>query len=94
MKKFGACLQAAGCCGLYPVLLSKRFETVYTFEPAAYEFSALALNCQSRKIVKAQMALGENPGLVESFIPESAGPGLSSGEHQVKTGGHANDHDR
>lgn len=53
-------LQAGGCCGLYPFLLSKMFATVYTFEPDEVNYSCLVKNCESApNIIKSNEALGD-----------------------------------
>lgn len=58
-KKFDVVVQAGGNCGLYPMLLSKYFSRVYTFEPDPLNFHCLVNNCQSPNIFKFNAALGE-----------------------------------
>lgn len=63
-KKFDVVVQAGGNCGLYPMLLSKYFSRVYTFEPDPLNFHCLVNNCQSSNIYKFNAALGETNKLV------------------------------
>lgn len=67
-------IQAGGCLGLWPKILSYSFDTVYTFEAQPDAFHLLNLNCPERNIVKMQMALGDTRG---EFIdvPMSNRPG-------------------
>ena len=58
-KKFDVVVQAGGNCGLYPMLFSKFFGRVYTFEPDALNFHCLVNNCQSPNIFKFNAALGD-----------------------------------
>lgn len=58
----GTVIQAGGNFGLYPVLYTEFFETVYTFEPDPMNFFCLGLNCQFNNIIKMNLALGDKPG--------------------------------
>lgn len=60
VKTWDACVQAGGCQGVYPRLLSKRFKHVYTFEPDPLNFHVLVNNCQFDNIHKFNAALGES----------------------------------
>jgi Methyltransferase FkbM domain len=51
------------------------------------QFHALIGAPASDRIIKINGALGERPGFCQSFIPESAGEGLSVGEHQINLSG-------
>jgi FkbM family methyltransferase len=67
-------IQAGGCLGLWPKILSYSFDTVYTFEAQPDAFYLLNLNCPERNIVKMQMALGsENGKFID--IPMTNKPG-------------------
>ena len=55
-------IQAGGCMGMYPRLLARDFEAVYTFEPDALNFYALSHNCQADNIFKYQAFLGNEHG--------------------------------
>jgi len=57
-------VQAGGNCGMYPLLYSLHFETVYTFEPDPLNFHCLVNNCQTDNIIKFNTALG-NGGFVK-----------------------------
>lgn len=54
----GIVIQAGGNCGMYPLLHSKQFEFVLTFEPDPINFHCLAHNCTSSKIMKFNAAVG------------------------------------
>jgi FkbM family methyltransferase len=56
-------VQAGGCLGMYPRLMSDMFDIVYTFEPHPLNFHCLAANCSKDNIIKVQGALGETAGL-------------------------------
>lgn len=51
-------IQAGGNQGMYPRLLSRIFDQVYTFEPDPLNFKTLVMNCDSDNIFKFQAALG------------------------------------
>lgn len=53
-------VQAGGCCGLYPELLSQVFDRVYTFEPQALNFYCLEQNIQAENVTKFYGALGDS----------------------------------
>lgn len=55
-------VQAGGCLGLWPKVLSHYFDTVYTFEAQSEAFYFLSLNCPERNIIKLQAALGAKGG--------------------------------
>jgi FkbM family methyltransferase len=63
VQKFDVVVQAGGACGMYPRLLADKFAMVYTFEPIALNFHCLVNNCQSKKIIKINAALGDKPGM-------------------------------
>lgn len=63
-KQRRVAIQAGGACGTFPLWLSDRFETVYTFEPDPLNFTCLAANCQRENVVKIQAALGDCPATV------------------------------
>jgi len=58
-------LQAGGCCGLYPWLLSLHFDKVLTFEPDPSNFHCLVANCASPRIIPSNFALSKTAGLVD-----------------------------
>lgn len=58
ITEWNVCVQAGGCMGMYPRLLSEMFDKVYTFEPDPVNFFALTMNCQKDNIIKMQAALG------------------------------------
>jgi FkbM family methyltransferase len=59
-------VQAGGAYGVWPLWLSQYYRTVYTFEPDAMNFAALAWNCRSRTNVHAmRAALGDAAGFVD-----------------------------
>lgn len=75
VKKFDIAVQAGGACGMYPRLLSDRFDTVYTFEPEPLSFYCLVNNCQKKNIIKINGALGDQPRMVGivNYVPDNVG---------------------
>jgi len=57
------CVQAGGCCGMFPRLWARDFETVYTFEPDPLNFHCLVRNCQLRNIFAFNAGLSDYSGL-------------------------------
>ena len=58
------CIQAGGNQGMYPRVLSKMFQHVYTFEPDPLNFYCLVNNCCLENIYTIHGALGAESGLV------------------------------
>lgn len=58
-KRKGCVIQAGGSYGVWPRILSKHFEIVYTFEPEPIAFNCLCRNCPQENIIKVQGALGK-----------------------------------
>lgn len=52
-------IQAGGNCGMYPLLHSKQFNIVFTFEPDPINFRCLTHNCPSNQIIKFNTAVGD-----------------------------------
>jgi FkbM family methyltransferase len=57
-------IQAGGNAGLYPMLYSKIFNTVITFEPDPDNFYCLDQNIKSSNVIKYPYALGDTNKLV------------------------------
>jgi len=51
-------IQGGGCYGLWPKMLAKIFDNVYTYEPEANTFYGLCLNCPEENITKINAAMG------------------------------------
>jgi FkbM family methyltransferase len=66
-------IQAGGCLGLWPKVLSNSFDWVYTFEPQAQSFFFLSLNCPEENIIKLQMALGAGSDSVRAKMTNRPG---------------------
>lgn len=60
------CVQAGGNLGVFPKYLSRHFQTVITFEPAADLFPKLTANAPEANIVRLQAALGDTQQLVST----------------------------
>lgn len=59
-------LQAGGNCGVWPRRMAETFGTVYTFEPDAQNFTALAVNTADlQNVIRFQAALGDGSGFVD-----------------------------
>lgn len=69
--------QAGGNCGLYPLLYSGQFKTVYTFEPDPLNFACLAANCINPAIVKFNAAIGAEPGFLKIGIVDPGNVGMN-----------------
>jgi FkbM family methyltransferase len=80
VKNFDVVVQAGGCQGMYPKLLSKMFKTVYTFEPSSDSFYALVHNCPEHNIVKFNAALGNKHTMVSLDIRDTG----NVGTHRIK----------
>lgn len=64
-SKMRVMVQAGGNWGCWPLKFSKRFETVYTFEPDPICFTALVANtADCSNVVRLQAALGQRRKLV------------------------------
>ena len=84
-KNFRVVIQAGGCMGMYPRLLSNIFDVVYTFEPAEHNFHCLVNNCLDRKIIKFNAAVGST----NSLISMRGGNDHNRGTAQVEERGHS-----
>jgi FkbM family methyltransferase len=81
-KGFDVAVQAGGCVGIYPEAMSKRFGTVYTFEPDPVNFRCLCANAPAENVYKFNAALGDVHQLVGlDRRPENVGA------HQVDGAG-------
>jgi FkbM family methyltransferase len=62
-KQFRTCIQAGGALGMYPRLLSDKFEKVISFEPDPDSFDVLKLNTEAKNnIITVNAALGAKDG--------------------------------
>lgn len=78
-------VQAGGCQGMYPRLLSDMFNHVYTFEPHPVNFHMLVANCQKDNITKINGALSDHCGqftLIENEIVNSGCHTLADASHR------------
>lgn len=75
-------VQAGGNMGLYPLLLSKRFERVYTFEPYPLSFYALSLNVTVDNVVKINAALADVNELVSMNVKNAKNLGMNKTVHE------------
>ena len=77
-------VQAGGHQGVYPVLLSRIFDEVWTFEPEENNFTCLVENCvtyNANNVNKFQTALGTYPKMLNFQFTES------SGQHRINHDG-------
>ncbi|MFZ8899817.1 MAG: FkbM family methyltransferase, partial [Alphaproteobacteria bacterium] len=63
------CIQAGGNVGVFPKILAKSFNAVYTWEPDPENFTCLAMNCPEPNIVKFNAALGSHPDMIHVGSP-------------------------
>jgi FkbM family methyltransferase len=73
-------LQAGGNCGMYPKLLSKYFNIVYTLEPDPLNYFCLVNNCSETNIIKIQGGLMNEHGMLAIKHVEPHNVGM----HQVE----------
>lgn len=68
-------LQAGGNCGMYPKLLSKMFNLVYTLEPDPLNFFCLTSNCPETNVIKIQGGLMNDHGMlaIQHVEPQNVG---------------------
>ena len=64
VHEYKVAVQAGGNQGMYPRLLAKRFDWVYTFEADPRNFQALCLNTPYHNIIKINAALTHKNELV------------------------------
>jgi FkbM family methyltransferase len=82
-REFRTAIQAGGNVGVYPVALAQKFKRVYTVEPDAANYEALALNTDSHpRIVIRRAAFGKDHGkaAIDQISPDNIGA------HQIKDG--------
>jgi FkbM family methyltransferase len=82
-KQFRTAIQAGGNMGVYPVALAQKFQRVYTVEPDAANFEALAINTISQpRVIIRWAAFGQEhgKGAIDQIYPDNAGA------HQIKYG--------
>lgn len=82
LDKRRVCVQAGGHIGIYPQILAKHFQLVYTFEPDWLNFACLAVNAAGPNIFAARAAIGEKRAGAALLLH-----GKNTGAHQIaKTG--------
>jgi FkbM family methyltransferase len=71
----GSCIQAGGNIGVFPHLLCKHFEWIYSFEPDEANFKALELNTHNDNVSCLPVALGEkkSSGIMRVIDPTNIG---------------------
>lgn len=71
----GTCIQAGGNIGVFPHLLCKHFEFIYSFEPDEANFKALELNTLGDNVSCIPVALGEkkSSGIMRVIDPTNIG---------------------
>ena len=82
-RQFRTAIQAGGNVGVYPVAMAQKFKRVYTVEPDAANYEALALNTDSHsRIVIRRAAFGMEHGkaAIDQIYPDNIGA------HQIKEG--------
>ena len=82
-KQFRTAIQAGGNMGVYPMALSQKFDRVYTVEPDAANFEALAINTVNQpRVVIRRAAFGQDhsKAAIDQIYPNNAGA------HQIKEG--------
>ena len=80
--KFNVVACAGGNQGMYPLLFSKLFKLVYTFEPDPLNFHCLVNNCQDDRIIKFNCALGAKHEMAHLQL----GAVDNTGTHEIRSG--------
>lgn len=84
--KFDVAVQAGGNCGLWPRELSKKFSTVYTFEPDPVNFRCLCANAAAENVFKFNAALGMvREGVNLARRPDNVGAHRIAGRGEIPT---------
>lgn len=66
LERKRTCLQAGGALGMYPILLSRIFDAVITFEPSQESYDYLVKNTKNyQNIFTYNLALGSTDGHAE-----------------------------
>ena len=81
--QFRTAIQAGGNVGVYPMALAQKFERVYTVEPDAANYEALAINTASQpRVVIRRAAFGQDhsKAAIDQIYPDNIGA------HQIKEG--------
>ena len=82
-REFRTAIQAGGNMGVYPMALAQKFQRVYTVEPDAANFEALAINTVNQpRVIIRWAAFGQDHGkaAIDQIYPDNAGA------HQIKEG--------
>ncbi|CAB4214947.1 fkbM_fam, methyltransferase, FkbM family [uncultured Caudovirales phage] len=82
-RQFRTAIQAGGNVGVYPMAMAQKFERVYTVEPDAANYEALAINTVSQpRVVIRRAAFGQDhsKAAIDQIYPDNIGA------HQIKEG--------
>jgi len=82
-REFRTAIQAGGNVGVYPMALAQKFQRVYTVEPDAANYEALAINTVNQpQVVIRRAAFGQYYGkaAIDQIDPNNIGA------HQIKDG--------
>ena len=82
-RQFRTAIQAGGNLGVYPMALAQKFQRVFTVEPDADNYDALAINTVNQsRVVISRAAFGQAHGkaAIDQIYPDNAGA------HQIKEG--------
>ena len=82
-RQFRTAIQAGGNVGVYPMALAQKFERVYTVEPDAANYEALAINTASQpRVVIRREAFRQDhsKAAIDQIYPDNIGA------HQIKEG--------
>jgi FkbM family methyltransferase len=82
-QQFRTAIQAGGNVGVYPMAMAQKFERVYTVEPDAANYEALAINTASQpRVVIRRAAFGQDhsKAAIDQIYPDNIGA------HQIKEG--------
>ena len=83
---FSICVQAGGNVGVWPKVLSRYFQTVYTFEPDPENYACLLKNAKEQNVIPFNVALSDRCENVHVEAPDEFHK-YNCGAYQVFEGG-------
>ena len=86
VEDFGVCVQAGGNVGIWPKVLSRHFDTVFTFEPDPENYACLLKNIKEQNVIPFNVALSDKHENIHVRSPDKFHT-YNCGAYQVFEGG-------
>lgn len=83
VNKFDLVVSAGANCGMYTRQYAERFRFVYAFEPDPLLFHCMVNNNQLDNVIKLNMALGDQCGLIGMQRGRAGGPEMNVGMGRI-----------